>query len=160
MGGPSPEEDLSAFLDRRDPENMADEAEPFVDRTGGWLDLMTQAANLHPITRADMGFHLWTLAGLWQHGDRIEAVVTAARIGARDGNGAVFAPLAMGGAGGLRAGGPPDERLARWLEGMEAACLTAMRHPDDIEAWSKRTETVMAVLSGRTAPALRSALSE
>lgn len=33
-GGPGPEVDLSAFLDRRDPENMADKAEPFADREG------------------------------------------------------------------------------------------------------------------------------
>jgi hypothetical protein len=57
-GGPGPEVDLSAFLDRRDPENLDDEAEPFADRAGGWLDLMAQAADLHPITRACVGFHL------------------------------------------------------------------------------------------------------
>ena len=56
---PGPEVDLSAFLDRRDPENMADVAEPFADRVrGGWFDLMAQAADLHPITRACTGFHL------------------------------------------------------------------------------------------------------
>ena len=59
--GPGPEQDLSAFLDRRDPENLADQAEPFADRASGWLDLMAQATNLHPITRACMGFHLWSL---------------------------------------------------------------------------------------------------
>ena len=158
--GPGPEVDLSAFLDRRDPENMADEAEPFADHAGGWLDPMAQAADLHPITRAGMGFHLWSLAGLGQHGDRIEAAVTAARIAASEGKGAIFAPLAMGGAGGLRAGGPPVERFARWLEGMEIACLTAMRHLDDIEVWSARAEAVMTRLSGRTPPALRAVLTE
>jgi len=159
-GGPGPEVDLSAFLDRRDPENMADDAEPFTDRAGGWLDLMSQAADLHPITRACMGFHLWSLVGLGQHGDRMEAAVTAARMVASDGNGVVFAPLAMGGAGGLRAGGPPADRLARWLDGMETACLTAMRHLDDIEAWSARAEAEMTPLSGRTPPALRAVLTE
>lgn len=99
-GGPGPEVDLSAFLDRRDPENMVDEAEPFADRAGGWLNLMAQAAELHPITRACAGYHVWSLAGLGQHGDRMEAAVTAARIAASEGRGAVFAPLAMGGAGG------------------------------------------------------------
>jgi hypothetical protein len=152
--------DLSAFLDRRDPENMADEAEPFADRAGGWLDLMAQAAGLHPITRACMGFHLWSLAGLGQHGDRMEAAVTASRIAASGGRGAVFAPLAMGGAGGLRASGPPADRMARWLEGMETASQTAMRHLDDIEAWSVRAETEMSVLSGKTPPALRAVLTE
>ena len=72
-GGPGPEVDLSAFLDRRDPENMVDDAEPFADRAGGWLNLMAQAAELHPITRACTGYHLWSLAGLGQQGDRMEA---------------------------------------------------------------------------------------
>lgn len=119
--GPGPAVDLSAFLDRRDPQNLDGEAEPFADRAGGWLDLMTQAADLHPITRAGLGFHLWSLAGLGQHGDRMEAAVTAARLAASEGRGAVFAPVAMGGAGRLRAGGPPADRLARWLDGMESA---------------------------------------
>jgi hypothetical protein len=43
---------------------------------------------------------------------------------------------------------------------MEAACLTAIRHLDDIEAWSARAEAMMAQLSGRTPPALRRALTE
>jgi hypothetical protein len=159
-GGPGPEVELSAFLDRRDPENMVDEAEPFADRAGSWLDIMAQAAVLHPITRACMGFHLWSLAGLGQQGDRIEAAVTAARIAASECNGAVFAPLAMGGAGGLRAGGPPAERLGRWFDGMETACLTAMRHLDDIEAWFARAEAEMTPLSGRTPPMLRAVLTE
>ena len=163
-GGPGPEVDLSAFLDRRDPENMANEAEPFADRAVGWLDLMAQAADLHSITRACMGFHLWNLAGLGQQDDRMEAAVTAARIAASEGpnlnGGAIFAPLAMRGAGGLRASGPPAERLQRWLEGMETACLTAMRHLDDIQAWSARAETMMAPLSGKTPPALRAVLAE
>ena len=159
-GGPGPEVDLSAFLDRRDPENLGIEAEPFTDRAGGWTGLMAQAADLHPITRACMGFHLWSLAGLGQQGDRLEGAVTAARIAASEGKGAGFAPLAMGGAGGLRAGGPPAERLSRWLDGMETACLTAVRHLDDIEAWSARAEAEVSPLSGKTPPALRAALTE
>ena len=159
-GGPSPEVDLPAFLDRRDPENIGDEAQPFADRAGGWSEMMTATADLHPITRACMGFHLWSLAGLSQLGDRMEAAVTAVRIAASEGKGAVFTPLAMGGAGGLRTGGLPAERLARWLDGMETACLTAMRHLDDIEAWSARAETMMTPLSGKTPPVLRAVLTE
>ena len=159
-GGPGPEVDLSAFLDRRDPENIAGEAETFADRAGGWLDLMAQAADLHPISRACMGFHIWSLAGLGQHGDRMEAAVTAARIATGEGRGAIFAPLAMGGAGGLRAGGTAADRLVRWLHGMETASRTAMRHLDDIEAWSARSETEMVTLSGKTPPALRAVLTE
>ncbi|MEQ8928534.1 MAG: hypothetical protein RID96_01615 [Nitratireductor sp.] len=158
--GPGPIIDFSAFLDRRDPENIEDVAERFEDRAGGWLDVMTAAAELHPITRACMGFHLWSLAGLGQHGDQMEAAVTAARIAASEGRGAVFAPLAMGGAVGLRAAGESRERLARWLDGMESAILSAMRHLDDIERWSARVASVTAPLSGRTPPALCHTLTE
>ncbi|MGH1460115.1 MAG: hypothetical protein ACRBBT_14555 [Paracoccaceae bacterium] len=159
-GGPGPKADLAAFLDRRDPENIEGLAERFEDRAGGWLDVMAAAAELHPITRACMGFHLWSLAGLGGHGNQIEAAVTASRIAASDGSGAIFAPLAMGGAGGLRVSGLPPKRFARWLDGMSSSILTAMRTLDDIEAWTERTETVMAQLSGRTPVALRKAFSQ
>ena len=159
-GGPGPKVDLAAFLDRRDPKNIENSAERFEDRAGGWLDVMTAATDLHPITRACMGFHLWSLAGLGQHGDQIEAAVTASRIAASDGHGAIFAPLAMGGAGGLRASGLPPERLARWLDGMNSAILATMRTLDEIEAWTGRAENVMAHLSGRTPVALRKIFAE
>lgn len=111
-----------------------------------------------------MDFNLWSLAGLDQHGDRMEAAVTAARIAASEGphgdSGAVFAPLAMGGARGLRTDGLRADRLARGLDGMESACLTAMRQLDDIEAWSALAESVMTGLFGKTSHALRAVLAE
>ena len=149
-GGPGPEGDLPAFLDRR-------EGEPLADRAAGWLELMAAGRMLHPITRAALGFHLWPLAGL---GPGLEAAVTAARIAAGEGGGAVFAPVAMGGAVALRATGTPEARLSRWLEGMETAILTAMRHLDDTEAWGARAEAAMRALSGKTPPALRAAFAE
>lgn len=159
-GGPGPEASLVDFLDRRDHENVADETESLGDRADGWLDLMAAARELHPITRSCLGFHLWSLAGLGRYGDRMEAAVTAARIAASEGRGAVFAPPALGGAGGLRSVGPPAERLARWFNGMDSAILTAMRHLDDIEVWEERADSVMAVLSGRTPAALLKALTD
>ncbi|MBI6630635.1 hypothetical protein JAO82_12180 [Pontibaca sp. S1109L] len=159
-GGPGPEADLVGFLERRDPESRADDPDGFAARAQAWLDLLAAARALHPITRAAMGVQLWNLAGLDQPGDRLEAAVTAGRIAAGDGNGAVFAPLALGGAGGLHAGGPPAERLGRWLDGMQRAIQTAMRQLDDIESWAARAETAMAPLSGRTGPALRAVLVE
>ncbi|MEW4461441.1 hypothetical protein AB1K42_25375 [Roseibium algicola] len=159
-GGPGPMVDLAAFLDRRDPEIIEDSAERFEDRSGGWLDVMAAAVDLHPITRACMGFHLWSLAGLGQQGDQIEAAVTASRIAASDGTGAIFAPLAMGGAGGLRISGLPLERLPHWLDGMNSAILSAMRVLDDTERWAARAESDMAHLSGRTPVALRKAFSQ
>ncbi len=51
-------------------------------------------------------------------------------------------------------------RLVWWLDGMENAVLTAMRHLDDIEAWVVRAQVRMTQLSGRTPPALRRVLTE
>ncbi|WP_425101129.1 hypothetical protein [Tropicibacter sp. S64] len=153
-GGPGPLSDLAAFLDRRDPERLDKDAERFEDRADAWLGVMKAASSLHPITRACMGFHLWSLAGLSQNGPGIEAAVTVARVAAEPGRGAVFAPVAMGGAAGLRAAGLPSVRLARWLDGMENAIMTAMRHLDDVEKWAERARDRMASLSGRTPAAL------
>lgn len=57
--GPGHEQDLAAFLERRDPETMVDNAEPLADGADGWLDVMAYDEGFHPITRACMGYHLW-----------------------------------------------------------------------------------------------------
>ena len=114
-GGPSPEADLSTFLNRRDPENLGIEAEPFADRASSWQDVMSQAAELHPITRACTSFHLWSLAGLGQQGDRMEAAVTASRIAASDGKGAIFRLWQWAGQGGY---GPVAHPLTVWCGGL------------------------------------------
>jgi Fic family protein len=43
---------------------------------------------------------------------------------------------------------------------METTCLAAMRHIDNVEAWSARSEIETSSLSGRTPPALRAVLTE
>jgi len=158
-GGPGPDTGLAEFLGRHDPEHSNDEAELLADRADSWRDLMASLSNLHPVSRACAGFLVWSLAGLRHQSETMEASVTASRIAAGQGKGAVFAPLAMGGAGGLRGGGSPAERMSRWLDGMESAIFSAMRRLDDLEAWAARAETTMAALSGRTPPALRAALT-
>lgn len=181
-GGPAPLArrsgvgDLETFLDRRDrpgqgkrlrdprvPPRMVEMAErgAFRDRAAGWLAMMDQAEDLHPVTRACMGVHLWHVAELSPIDDPLEAAVTAARVAVADlapaGRmpGAVFAPIFMGGGGGFRATGDPPARLARWLNAMDSATFAALRSLDEIEAWAASAERMMAVLSGRTPPMLR-----
>ena len=77
----------------------------------------------------------------------MEASVTVLRIAAADGRGTIYAPLATGGAGRLRPSGPTADRLARWLQGMEAPCLAAMRHAEDIPGWLAKAEAGMTPLS-------------
>ncbi|MEE4189346.1 MAG: helix-turn-helix domain-containing protein [Roseobacter sp.] len=181
-GGPAPLArrtgvgDLETFLDRRNcpgqrerfedakaPLRVVEMAEPeaFEDRAGGWLAMMDQAEDLHPVTRACMGFHLWHVAKLSPVDDPLEAAVTAARVAIADlapsgsAPGAIFAPIAMGGGGGFRAIGDPHARLARWLNAMESATLAALRRIEEIEAWAAAAEQTMAPLSGKTPPMLR-----
>ena len=156
-GSPGPLADLAGFLDRRDPDGT-EEIDRLSGRTAEWTDRIEAAEALHPITRACLGFHAWGEAGLGPQEALLEAAVTASRIAACEGQGAVFVPLAMGGGGGLRVAGELRNRLAAWLTGMERALLAAMRHLDDIEAWSLRAKRAMARLSGRTPPRLRTLL--
>ncbi|MFM7335601.1 MAG: helix-turn-helix domain-containing protein [Tabrizicola sp.] len=181
-GGPAPLTrglavgDLETFLDRRDrpgqgerfedtkaPSRMVEmaEREAFEDRAVGWLAMMDQAEDLHPITRACMGFHLWHVAELSPVDDPLEAAVTASRVAIADlapsgsALGAIFAPIAIGGGGGFRAIGDPPARLARWLNAIESATFAALRRLDEIEAWAATAERTMAPLSGKTPPLLR-----
>ena len=181
-GGPAPlvrrsgVGELETFLDRRDRPGQGErfedakapprvvetaEREAFEDRAAGWLSMMDQAEDLHPMTRACMGFHLWYVAELSPVDDPLEAAVTAARIAvvelAPSGStpGAIFAPIAMGGGGGFRVIGDPPARLARWLNATESAIFAALRRLEEIEAWATAAERTMAPLSGKTPPVLR-----
>jgi hypothetical protein len=181
-GGPAPLAlksdlvDLETFLDRRSQPGQGErfedagtpsriiemaEREMFENRAAGWLAMMDQAEDLHPVTRACMGFHLWHVAELSQIDDPLEAAVTAARIAvadlasARNAPGAIFAPIAMGGGGGLRAIGEPAARLARWLNAVESGVFAALRRLEEIEAWAANAERQMTPLSGKTPPMLR-----
>jgi hypothetical protein len=181
-GGPAPlarrsgVDGLETFLDRRArpgqgerfedakaPSRMVEMAErdAFEDRAAGWLAMMDQAEDLHPVTRACMGFHLWHVAELSPVDDPLEAAVTAARVAIADlmpsgsATGAIFAPIAMGGGGGFRAIGDPSARLARWLNAMESATFAALRRLEESEAWAVVAERTMAPLSGKTPPMLR-----
>ncbi|MFD1910788.1 hypothetical protein [Halodurantibacterium flavum] len=164
-GGPGPEAGLAEFLGRHDPAQPPDHVdpgqgvpEPLADRVAAWAASMDLGADLHPITRAAMGFHLWPVAGLPGEG-ALEPAVTAARLATAEcTGGAVFAPLALGGAAGLRGAGMGagagsggiTDRLARWYDGHVTATLAAMRELDRLEVWRRRAEEVTATLSGRT----------
>jgi hypothetical protein len=181
-GGPAPLTlrsgvgDLATFLDRRDrpgqeerfedakaPSRVVEmaEREAFEDRAAGWLAMMDQAEDLHPMTRACMGFHLWHVAELSPIDDPLEAAVTAARVAVAEltpsgsALGAIFAPVAMGGGGGFRTIGDPPARLARWLSALESGVFAALRRLEEIEAWAANAEREMAPLSGKTPPLLR-----
>jgi len=155
-GGPGPEQGLQAFLGRHEP---GQGAEPLGERIEGWQSVMAQAGGLHPLVRAAFGFYLWPMAGLGHRGDRLEAVVTAARLAAGECRGGViFVPLSLTGAG--RGSQDPEARLGAWIEGMQSAILKARRQLDQLERWKSEARDRTAKLSGRTPGQLLAVLAE
>lgn len=93
--------------------------------------------------------------------DRLaDAVVTAARIGARAGRGgALFLPLTLGGGQGLRAHDNAEAALTDWVETVEAGALVALAQLDRLAAWRSRAIAATGALSGRVPGRLIGALA-
>ncbi|MFA8440333.1 helix-turn-helix domain-containing protein [Yoonia sp.] len=150
QGGLGPQDDLAAFLGRQS------EDVQLGHQIADWQEVMGQAAVLHPLSRAALGFHLWPVVGLSSGHvlggaaplPLMEAAVMAARF-AIPGAG-IFLPLALGGAGGLRAVGQPQDRLQRWISGADHAVRAALRTLDQITAWDAEAKDRCTALSGRT----------
>ena len=115
-------------------------------------------ASLSAVTRACAAFYLWrSLDERPEHLRGLEAAVLAARLA---GQGSLpFLPLALTGFGALAASGPPDQRLAAWLQGAHRAVLAALLSLDRLAAWTTRAEAGIADLSGRTPARLIAALA-
>ncbi|WP_336420721.1 hypothetical protein [Roseovarius sp. D22-M7] len=146
-GGPGPEPDLAGFLGRQEIPRQ----DPLSEKVATWNAIMSAAGRLHPIVRACFAFYLWPLTGIGIEDDRLEGAVVAGRISASEGQGGIlFVPVLMGGAGTLRGGGDPAERLRNWLKAAEQGLVRAMRHIDQLERWEDTARDRAACLSGRT----------
>ena len=153
--------EIAEFLGRHDPagglqllgQGAAKHPEPVSDQLANWCEEMGRAQDLHPLTRAAFGFHLWGAVGMVDRflGADMEAAVLAARL-ATTGlpGGMLFLPVSSGGIAGLRRSGSPQKRLERFLRGAESATLSALRHLDALEHWQARADTTLAQKSGRT----------
>jgi len=121
--------------------------------------ILSQTGGLHPVTQAAILFHGWRGLAPGAAAD-VEAAVLAARHGAAAGRGAaLFLPLALNGSGALRATGTEDRRLGAWIAGATQAVRAALRHLDRLQDWQGRARAATADLSGRTPPALITALA-
>jgi hypothetical protein len=159
--------DLAEFLSR-DPNPDPSERELMARPLGSdfdvlaheWSSLLERADALHPITRAALAWHGWRFYDLSGEAAQIEGAIIAARIGAEEGrpNGAQFLPVALGGVGSHRVGGPVSERLGAWYAGVERAALRALMECDRLADWQIRAEHGTRDMSGRTPPRLIEAL--
>lgn len=178
-GGPGPEAGLAAFLARHEvtpplhdgggggARAILAEAEAgrLSDEIAAWAEAMAEADDLHPITRAALAFHLWSLAGMSGPAVAVEAGVLAARLAASEAvGGALFLPLALGGdarlGGGGGDGGDPGARLDRWYAAADQATRRALAHLDRLAAWQTRAGAALARYSGRTPARLISVLAD
>lgn len=167
MEGPAPDQEswlagLQAFLGRPG-QGEAPDALAYL------ADLMSDTDALHPVTQAALLFHGWRMLG--QGADEpallgraatvdVEAAILAGRHGAKTGRGAaLFLPLALTGPGALRASGSAAKRLDAWIAGAAQATLAALLHLDRLQDWETRAMLATRDLSGRTPPALISALA-
>jgi hypothetical protein len=150
--GPGPEVGLAEFLARREASGVPVTLDERID---AWRNVISEANDLHPFTRACFGYWLWPMAGIGPEGEKLEAAVVAGRqASAGCVGGCRFVPMALGGARGLRAGGQPSKRLKAWLDGLESGVAAAMRELDVLESWQLRATEATRDLSGRTPPEL------
>lgn len=157
----SPDE-VMQFLGRQDPhvndgslvtDDVTRHEERVSDHVANWCAEMSGAADLHPITQAVFGRCLWGPVGLSDHivEADFEATVLAARLSVAGlTGGAMFLPLAGGGALTQQRGGTAEDQLRRFIDGAGAATLSSLRHLDHLEDWQRRATVALTKCSGRT----------
>lgn len=161
-GGPAPAESLARFVERAQTPDAA--AWTDAQTPGAQLKadpgevedlsvLMSEAADLHPVTQAALLFFGWRMLGAPQTRE-MEAAILAARhagqMARRSGAGALFLPLAQGGPGTFRGDGPPARKLAAWIAGATQATLAALLDLERLEVWQQKAQADIADFSGRT----------
>lgn len=121
--------------------------------------VLAQMGGVVPVTRGCAAFHLWrSLEERPDHLRGLEAAVLGARLAAGRG-GPGFLPLALTGFGALTVSGPPDRRLAAWVQGAHGAVLAALMGLDRLADWRLRAGAATADLQGRTPGRLIAALA-
>lgn len=123
-----------------------------------WQAVRYVLKDLHPITQASALFTAWRKFGLSKPGATLEAGVAAMKLGAAEARALSFLPVAS--AGLIGQGGDTSERLQRWYQAVENACLKAEMQLDSLTRWKAHSTEAIASLSGRTPARLIDALLE
>lgn len=141
---------LMHFLSRTDVSE--DDLDGLRDQLTNWSEVVETARELHPVTWAAFGYHLWPIAGLNEgRPSEFDAAVICARLATGGlAGGAVFMPLVTAGGGALRRGGTADDRLRNWIKGADQATLNSLRFLERLENWSISAVDALSDKSGRT----------
>lgn len=159
---------LIAFLGLAINQSADDELMDLIDRALGplfvheldtWIDILRGGSDLHPLTRAAIGYQFWKFLELARGTDMIEPAVMAARLGAGGLEVLPFVPIATRNRRALQnLGIHPEQRLEAWLTRVTAACVAARRELIRLDAWQDRAGEAIAGMSGKTPARLVKAL--
>jgi len=131
----------------------------FVHELDTWIGILRGGADLHPLTRAAIGYQFWKFLELSRGTDMIEPAVIAARLGAAGLEALPFVPIATRNRRALQnLGLTPDRRLPAWLTRVAAACDAARRELIRLDAWQGRALEAVSGISGKTPARLLDAL--
>ena len=159
---------LIAFLGLAINQSADDELMDLIDRALGplfvheldtWIEIMRGGADLHPLTRAAIGYQFWKFLELSRGTDMIEPAVMAARLGAEGCEALPFVPIATRNRRALQnLGLKPEQRLQAWLIRVTAACTAARRELIELNAWQGRAREAVSGITGKTPARLLDAL--
>ena len=131
----------------------------FVHELDTWIDILRCEADLHPLTRAAIGYQFWKFLELSRGTDMIEPAVIAARLGAGGLEALPFVPIATRNRRALQnLGVTPEQRLPAWLTRVTAACEAARRELIRLDRWQGRAREAISDRSGKTPARLLDAL--
>ena len=159
---------LIAFLGLTINQSADDELMDLIDRALGplfvheldaWIEILRGGGDLHPLTRAAIGYQFWKFLELSRGTDMIEPAVVAARLGAAGCEALPFVPIATRNRRALQnLGLEPAQRLQAWLIRVTAACKAARREMIRINVWQGRAHEAISGMSGKTPARLVEAL--
>jgi len=131
----------------------------FIQIEKHWFELQSEASVTHPLTRAAIGFFGWRAFGLSEPGTVLEPMAAVSTMGSEPRRGALtFLPVALGDKYLFAQSGPPKQRLRNWFTALENGGLRCLLHLDRLESWHTQAKQQTRDLSGKTPPALISAI--
>jgi len=131
----------------------------FIHELETWINILRGGNDLHPLTRAAIGYQFWKFLELSRGTDMIEPAVIAAKIGTAGCEALPFIPIAIRNRRALQnLGIHPEQRLQAWLNRITTACNAARQELIGLGRWEQRAHKSILEMSGKTPTRLVDAL--
>jgi len=124
-----------------------------------WIGILASGSDLHPFTRAAIGYQFWRFLELASGTDLLEPAVIASKLAADQSSALPFTPFATRNRRALHnLGIHPEQRLGAWFARSKFACEAARRELIQLEIWQGRALNAISAMSGKTPARLVDAL--